>query len=679
MRVCFFVFMSLGLLSIAGVQADPGGGTLVEGPMYGWVTDKEYEHLHGHPRLFVSQAQLQRVVEGRTEPFADLYANVAEAATRALEDQDDPLAGMAVWPRAIRMQDRALALILQWHLTGNRQYLDALLADIEKIRTWANPRHIGLPEGQFATVIAMAYDLLYDDLSAEQRERLIQIARNDFLLPFLSRTAPRDREERLPDERRSWWQDNISNWNPVSSSGNGVLALAMYEDIPEAQTVIDRVQATYEVIFDYVAETEGGWVEGLGYWNWSMRYMTQFLVSYERATGRKHNGLRSPGFRAALTFGTYFVPHGEACGFGNNQHGHFSPQLAATLKHIEDQQGLTRVMEHFVVQDEALRKRAERTAALTGEGVAHARRGGPYELLLLPDPPEPLPASRKNKMHTFPKQGWSMLADQWPRPTVYASVRGGQLGGHHTHIDLLSWHGVVGMERMIINLTASDYYQTAWAQRAHEIYEKGSASKNTLFMGGLSAYRGSPHQRGNRPAQADVTQYQLPAGPALRLDATRAYWLTRGEPQLVCRMFLLLEDRGLLVLDRVRTRGVHPVEARAYTEKQTTFGENSVLLEGEWETARMTYAADVPAVLREATALLTDGHRTPPTMMRWQTLGRESSVTFASLLTRGDDDYDIEIERDRESVVVQVSSGDWSHTLRFDGQLQPIPDTQTSQ
>ena len=206
MRVCFFVFMSLGLLSIAGVQADPGGGTLVEGPMYGWVTDKEYEHLHGHPRLFVSQAQLQRVVEGRTEPFADLYANVAEAATRALEDQDDPLAGMAVWPRAIRMQDRALALILQWHLTGNRQYLDALLADIEKIRTWANPRHIGLPEGQFATVIAMAYDLLYDDLSAEQRERLIQIARNDFLLPFLSRTAPRDREERLPDERRSWWQ-----------------------------------------------------------------------------------------------------------------------------------------------------------------------------------------------------------------------------------------------------------------------------------------------------------------------------------------------------------------------------------------------------------------------------------------------------------------------------------------
>ncbi len=661
----------LGSPAFADLRAEQ----MPEGPTYGWVTEKVYETVPSHPRLFITQEQLQRVIDGRGDAFADWYRGMEALATEAVVDQTNPLDGQAVWVRAIRMQDRAMALILQWHRTGDRQYLDALLRYVEVIRTWASQRQIGLPEGQFATIVAVTYDLLYDDLSFEERERLIYIARNDFLLPFLSRTAPRDQNDRLPDERRSWWQDILSNWNPVSSSGNGVLALAMYEEIPEAQTVIDRVNSTYEVIFDYVNETEGGWGEGLGYWNWSMRYMTQFLESYERTTGLEHVGFRSPGFRQALTFGTFFVPHGEHCGFGNNQHGNISPNLAAALAYLGDEQGFLRIMEFFHTQDAALRRKAEIQAAQAQEPLDFYRQGGPYHLLLMPDMPEVFPELRHHKMHTFPRQGWSMLADQWPRPNVYASVRGGQLGGHHTHQDLLSWHGVVGMERMIINLTASDYYQTAWGSRAHEIYEKGSASKNTLFIGGLSAYQGSPRQRGHQPAQAHTTHYHLPTGPALRLDATRAYWLTRGEPHLVCRMFLILEDKGILVLDRVITRGVHPVEARAYTEKKATFDGESVFLEGVFETARMTFAADVPAILREATALLTDGYRTPPTMIRWQTYGRESAVTLASLLTRGSEIFDLTVGSDRDGVQVTVSSGDWLRELRFDGHLHPKVDT----
>ncbi len=678
MKVLFVFCVTLGLFCASNALAGRSQDGSANGPTYGWVTEKEYEDLLPHPRLFITDKQLQRMLTGRSDAFDALYHAVERAAEAAVADADDPLADQTVWRRAIHMQDRAMALILQWHRTQDRQYLDAILRDIEVIRRWANRRQIGLPEGQFATVVAVAYDLLYEDLTHDQRERLIQIARNDFLLPFLSRTAPMDREDWEPGERRSWWQDTLSNWNPVSSSGNGVLALAMYEEIPEAQTVIDRVNSSYEVIFSYLQETEGGWVEGLGYWNWSMRYMTQFLMSYERSTGTELSGFRSLGFRQALTFGTFFVPHGEACGFGNNQHGRFSPHLASALEHLGDKERLLRVMEFFGTQERALRKRAERKAAQTGEPVEYERAGGPHELLLMPDPPERLPTPRENKMHTFPKQGWSMLADQWPEPTIYAAVRGGQLGGHHTHQDLLSWHGVVGMERMIINLTASDYFQTAWAGRAHEIYEKGSASKNTLFIGGLSAYHGSPRQRGYQPAQAHETHFALPIGPALRLDATGAYWLTRGEPHIVCRMFVVVEDKGLLVLDRVRTRGVHPVEARAYTEKHVKLGEHSVLLQGQFETARMTFAADVPAVLRKAPALLTDGYRTPPTMLRWQTRGQESSLTLASFLTRGDDEYDLVVESDQNTIAITMSSGDWSRTLHFDGQLKPDVDTEST-
>ncbi len=644
----------LGLTAL-GTTADPAL----------WATPERIENPPPHPRLFVTPDRLERALRGRGEAFSGLYANVEAAAETALGDLEDPLAGESIWRRAIRMQERIMSLVVQWHRTRDRRYLEAALQDIDTLRDWTSRREVRLVEGQFATCLAVVYDLLYDDLTPSERNGLVEIAREDFLLPFLRNTG---------SGRRMWWQGQISNWNPVSSSGLGLLALAMIEHIPEAQDVVDRVNESYRPIFDYLQTTEGGWVEGLGYWNWSAHYLSLFLMSYERTSGREHPGFRSPGFRRTLSFGTYFVPHGQACGFGNNQHGNFNASLAAAAEHLQDAGTLARLQEFFLSQEDAARIRLQRRAAAAGAPAAPWRRGGgAYELLLRPDDPDALPAPRRHKVHTFPQQGWSMIADQWPNPSVYAAVRGGRLGGHHTHQDLLSWHGVVGTERMILNITGSDYYNTAWAGRAHEILEKGSASKNTLFIGGLAAYTGAPRQRGNEAAQAHASHFQLPTGPALRLDATRAYWLTRGEPTLVVRLFTTIDDRGLLVLDRVITRGAHPVEARAHTVREAGFGERDVLLRGELETARLTFASDQPAVLRRAEAVLTDGHRDPPTMIRWQTRHQTGSVTLATLLTRGDAPVDLELETSDTAVVVKISSGDWARELRLNGRLELEP------
>jgi hypothetical protein len=298
----------------------------------------------------------------------------------------------------------------------------------------------------------------------------------------------------------------------------------------------------------------------------------------------------------------------------------------------------------------------------------------PLSLLIDPDPvadAEP-PATTRDLVHAYPRQGWAALADQWPKPNVYASVRGGVLGGPHTHDDLLSWNGVVGTERMVLNICRAGYYDSAWEWRAKEIYERNAASKNTLFIAGLSAYSGIPRQRaGSGPAAALATSFQLPTGPALRLDATRAFVLTRRNPRLVCRLFAVLGDRGLLVLDRVETPGANPVETRSHTEKAATFGQTDVLLRGEFETARLTFAADQPAILRRATALLTDGRQEPPTVIRWQTRGDVSQVTLASLLTRGETPVDLALGTSPTGVVVRAAAADWHTTVRLTRDLRP--------
>ena len=663
-----------GMLAAAEAQEKPV-------PAPNWTTPKPFKELAPHPRLFVSAEQIQRMVKGRGEDYAETYETVAAAAETGVRDAENPMKEISPFGRGFQIQGRLTSLAIQYHRTKDRRYLEAALKNVLGMEDWLQPmREFSLRHGQFIAAVAVAYDLLHNDLTPEERSAMVAFARDHCIRPFLRVTA-RGKNLKTDGERGSWWQHIISNWNPVCNSGAGMLALVMYEDLDEAQTVIDRVDASFRPIIDYLQETEGGWVEGLGYWNWTIHYMSLFLISYERTTGQEHAGFRSPGFRQTLTFGQYFVPHDEACGFGDNQHGGISSSLLAAAEHL-GYKDVVKCLQDYLERRDAARalkkeRRGEQEEAPTPEEdgtvkVVNISYGEPQRLLIHPDPrpevasPEPV----RNVTHSFPKQGWSMIADRWPKPTVYASVRGGELGGAHTHDDLLSWHGVVGIERMIHNICKAGYYDTSWQSRAKEIFERGTASANTLFIGGLSAFSGN-HRRRGRPASAKTSHHLLPSGPALRLEATRAFDLTRRNPRLVCRLFAVLGDRGLLVLDRVEMPGRNPVEVRTYTAKEATFGETDVLLKGEFETARMTFAADRPAVLRRATALLTDGRAKPPTMMRWQTLGNVGRVTLASLLTRGGEKVELKVESDDQHVTVAATSEDWKETVRLTHKLEP--------
>jgi len=630
----------------------------------------EPKTLAPHPRLFVSGEQIARVIKGRGEAYAEAYRQVEAAAARGVQDAADPMREISPFGRGFVIGGRLISLAIQWHRTHDRRYLEAAVKTIEGMKSWLPPRgQITLQEGQYIAAVAIAYDLLYNDLTPDERARLVAFAREHCLQPFL----------RVTGERGSWWQRIVSNWNPVCVSGPGMLALAMYEDIPEAQTVVDRVQDSLAPIFDYLQETRGGWVEGLGYWNWTMHYTSIFLMSYERATGQRHPGFRSDGFREAMLFGQHFVPYDEECGFGDNQHGGLDATVLAAAEFLGDRDVLKRLQmyQQRVQETEALKRKLRRDRQPTAPpNPTDIGYWVPLRLLVEPEPatdvPEPPPM--RNFVRTYPQQGWTALADQWPKPHVYASIRGGQLGGPHTHDDLLSWNGVIGIEKMILNYHQAGYYDSAWEWRAKEIYERNAASKNTLFIAGLSAYTGVPRHRSG-PARADTSSFVLPTGPAVRLDATRAFVLTRYNPRLVCRLFAVLGDRGLLVLDRVEMPGNNPVEARAHTLKQAVFGKNDVLLKGDYETARLTFAADQPAVLRCATALLSDGNAQPPTVIRWQTRGNVKQVTLATLLTRGEAPVDLAVDSRTGNIEVRAVSGDWQATVRLTHDLQPIPAT----
>lgn len=461
-----------------------------------------------------------------------------------------------------------------------------------------------------------------------------------------------------------------------------MLALAMYEDIPEAQTVIDRVKESHQKILDHIQSTEGGWEEGLGYWNWTVHYVSLFAVSYERSSGVKIESIHSPEFKKWLLFGTHFVPYDIEAGFGDNNHGDISNSLFNIAEHIGDSETAKalllfkqRVEKYTEIRKETLaKKHPSKKSAIEKPAKGDTSYGVPFKLLLRPDAIKEDQVQKKGALSiNYPIQGWGMVADQWPEPTIYASAKGGLLKGDHTHKDLLSWNGMIGLDRMICDIHQVPYYGPSFYKRGAEIYERSQMAKNTIFVSGISAYS-FEYERFGGVARANVSHFKTKSGAALRLEATNAFFTGNRQknPRFVGRLFVTIDDRALLVLDRIEIPGTEVIEVRSHTRKKATFSGNSVLLKGDFGMARMSFASDRPSVLRRATALLTNAKAKPPTMMRWQTLRGERKITMASLLSKGEQACTTEIKSNAKFIDISIKGEDWSKKLRFSSKLKKV-------
>src|SRR6185503_6503117 len=68
----------------------------------------------------------------------------------------------------------------------------------------------------------------------------------------------------------------------------------------------------------------------------------------------------------------------------------------------------------------------------------------------------------------YPGLHWGVLADRWPEPGLYLSIRGGTTEVPHSHRDLLSFHLVAGGEKMIENIGVEEYLDSTFGARRFE-------------------------------------------------------------------------------------------------------------------------------------------------------------------------------------------------------------------
>jgi hypothetical protein len=575
--------------------------------------------LAPHPRLYIGPEHLRQLSQPPSDDSlrgADEF--VRTEAQRLLKDRSITIPeGQHNWHliRARRMQQHTFCLLTEYKRTGDKRYRAEVLKCVKEMSEWeywswiawrkgdARPEAIfDLSCGENSATLAVIFDLLHDELTDAEKDLFVQMALRRSLRPYIEHNG---------GEKQDWYYKKFdTNWNTVCNGGAGMLALALHEFCPEAARVIEIVERGVAPYFEAL-RADGAWPEGIGYWNYGMRYGFMYLLSHERATGKKHPLLERPATEATLLFPLQFTPNGVPCSFSDINHFHPMPFHLAAAERYGRWDIVAQVLDRVGLppdRDESWPNRVE--------------------LLLL----HPRERQKKSATPEWKKIAlmdgleWGYVADRMPNPTIYASVRGGTTKVPHGHLDLLSFHCVVGDEALINNIGVDEYHDSTFGPRRYELYEMTAPSKNSVFINGVGI-----------ALDSTVTTSIVSGGAfnGFRLDATEALGRSHdGAAAKFCgRAILLFEGMGLLVVDRFELQFPGLIESRLHTYSSVELEKKQAWIRGQRQALHVSFAASLPSSVKRAEGLPTNGADKADTMLRHYTDAKTTAATLCSFLS----------------------------------------------
>ena len=609
--------------------------------------------LRSHPRLYIDAQAFTRLQRQPKSLFLKIAQDEIEKNAAHWVQMPpltfNPDVHNAFLGRAREVQVRVLTLLAVWQQTHDDRIREAVLRYIRMIGEWEcwswiawrkgdyRPTAIyDLSYGENSMTLALAYDLLFDTLSAAEKRMFQKIATQWSFASGAVHAKPGG----------AWWFGKAdSNWNTVCAGGLGMLCLALYDDVPEARERLPLVEQSIQPFMRSLDQTSGAWPEGIGYWNYGMGFAFVYLLSWENSTGRPHPLMQLKGTRKTLEFPLDFCPYGQGCSFGDANHWAPLPihyAVARRLRVRSVRQGI----------DARLRE-DPKTLCRGGWASAAGWRWFHDDVLETRHPPK----HRGAKL--YKGLDWAVLADQYPEPTVFMSLRGGTTQVPHGHCDLFSFNLVIRGEKLIANEGNAEYLDTTFSPRRYDLPDINAQYKNTILINGVGVPYG---------AALDTTEiFNRPEVSGVRLIGTAAMGLTRGQQEAAnfCgRLVLLLKDRVFLIIDRVATRHPARIESRLHTHARVRRYLQGAGLYGQRETLRLAFAANVPGRLAWATTAPTTPSVEPAQMLRWCTQTLHQHVILVTLAVPGSGSARVSVKPAGPRWTIAVQAQPW--TMTFD-------------
>ncbi|NLD87616.1 MAG: hypothetical protein GX633_05090 [Clostridiales bacterium] len=533
-----------------------------------------------HPRLYIDEKAVENLRRTDLTPGLALdFQVVDKIANESLANttiQFNEAGHNSMLIRARYMQTRIYCLLCKFLQTGEEKYRKAVLDHIREIDSWpywswfewrakcepdweAPFVSFDLSYGENSMTLGIAYDVLYNTLSPEEKEIFYScLKRHRVITEFLrhckiGRGSGRDMGD--------WIQNEKCNWITVTCGGMGMLALAFYDELEEARQALALCDLAVMSLMVYADECGGSWPEGLSYYNYTLRYAIAFLISYETATGRRHPAFDLPGTAEMNSFFLNFQPNGIPCTFGDNN-TLWEPM--GYNYHLAQRLGQTHLCP-------ALDK-----AARYGQNYGDCWPYAAERLLFsVCDDIHKVDLSPKNVVKLYPGTNFAVMADSLPSPEFYMAIRGGNTNGAHEHNDLSSFHLVAGEEMFITSLTTDEYLDTTFSPRRDELFEMTPLAKNVLLVNGVGMEMYSQVEQ----REKSYGEYR-----GIEMDCSEAMGTSRDSFCAVdsyIRDFIMLTENAFLIVDRAYLPNPGRFDLRFHTFTAVKKGEKCVVLSGK--------------------------------------------------------------------------------------------------
>ena len=253
----------------------------------------------GHPRLLLNDAHIQRVkarVTGESEARKWYDKIVREAQTvRAQAPVRHELSG----PRLLAQSDLALNRIIELGLvarvSGDREALARIRQELLAMAAFPdfNPSHF-LDTAEMTMALALGYDVAFAALTPEERAKI----RDAIVVKGLREGIKYYRGQGTGTQ----WAQGTFNWNPICNAGMIAGALAIADEEPElAAEILRLARDSIRIGFREYAP-DGGYPEGVSYWDYGTRFAVLAIDLLESGLGHSLGLPAAEGFSSTGDF-----------------------------------------------------------------------------------------------------------------------------------------------------------------------------------------------------------------------------------------------------------------------------------------------------------------------------------------------------------------------------------------
>lgn len=185
--------------------------------------------------------------------------------------------------------ERVTLLAALYRLGGDTRHRDGAIAALRQVSGFPDwhPSHF-LDAAEMTFAVALGYDWLHAELSPGMRDTLRSALVRHGLSPGM---------DAYRGVANSWWVRASSNWNQVCNGGLAAGALALGDDTADlARRVLDSALLSIHASMDRSYSPDGGYPEGLGYWEYGTSYNVFLLAALQSSLGSTFGLLGAPGF-----------------------------------------------------------------------------------------------------------------------------------------------------------------------------------------------------------------------------------------------------------------------------------------------------------------------------------------------------------------------------------------------